>query len=481
MLMSRSPESKNLIFNKKEYIFVDEPICSPNCLTTMKKFFQILTVVALVACCYGCETPVPDPVKVDSVTLNESSITLNVGESYSLVATVLPTDAENKSVKWESSAASVATVDNNGKVTAITAGSTTITAKTEDGNKTASCTVIVNEQIVVIESTSVTLNKTTLTLTEGESETLIATVNPSNATNKDVTWSSDNSAVATVAEGTVTAVAPGTATITVKTADGKKSDSCVVTVEAALLKDVDNVSDLKATTNIPEDQFFVTWKGVENAVGYKCWYVMEGDDYEMPADAKDNGDGTWSAKSSTAMGASTYTFYVEPLPAEGHGLINDEPSSIEIILHKYDKTGFSYRFMLEEVEEGVEYETACYDLEVKYKNIQFRKSDNTQPIADDWYIYTTTPVEDIHHLQMWYSLNYDEEDEPIEVYSSTTPGVMQTKLTPDGEIMSGKWKVYYRVPEGDKYIYIRGKSKSVYMLWTSFYICHAPADDGSDE
>ena len=446
----------------------------------MKKFIQILTLVAVV-CFYGCETPDPDsdPIKVESVALNESNITLTVGGSYSLVATVLPADAENKSVKWESSNASVATVDNNGKVTAVAAGSATITVKTVDGGKTATCAVTVNALIVSVES--VALDKTTLTLTEGESATLVATVNPSNATNKSVVWSSDNSAVATVSEGAVTAVAPGTATITVKTEDGNKSATCVVTVEAALVGDVDNVSELTATTNIPEDQFFVSWKGVENATGYKCWYVMEGDDYEMPADAKDNGDGTWSAESSTAMGASTYTFFVEPIPAEGHGLINDEPASIVIVLHKYDKTGFSYRFMLEEVEEGVEYESACYDLGVKYKNIQFLKSDKTKPIADNWYIYTTTPVNDIHHLEMWYSLNYDDEDEPIEVYSSTTPGVMQTKLIPDGKILSGKWKVYYRVPEGHNYIYVRGQSKNVYMLWTSFYICHAPAEDGGDE
>ena len=242
-------------------------------------------------------------------------------------------------------------------------------------------------------------------------------------------------------------------------------------------KDVQSVGALTPTVNTPADQFFVTWTGVENAAGYKCWYVLEGDNYETPAEYIDGGDGTFTASSSTAMGAATYTFYVLPIPAEGHALISDTPTSVEIVLPKYQKTGFSYRFMSDSVEEGVENETACYDLKVKYKNIQFLKSDKTKPIADNWYIYTTSPVEEIHHLEMWYSLNYDIETEPIRIYSSTNPGERQAKLAPEGKIMSGKWKVYYTVPEGHKYIYVEGLDKSCYLLWTSFYICHEPNEE----
>ena len=98
--------------------------------------------------------------------------------------------------------------------------------------------------------------------------------------------------------------------------------------------------------------------------------------------------------------------------------------------------------MSDNVEEGVEYETACYDLYVKYKNIQFLKSDKTKPISDNWYIYTTTPVDNMHHLKIWYSLNYDIDEQGIKVYSSTEPGVKGVQLTPDGSIQSGKWRVY---------------------------------------
>lgn len=82
--------------------------------------------------------------------------------------------------------------------------------------------------------TGVTLNKDTLTLTEGGSETLTATIEPSNATNKSVTWSSDASQYADVDQtGKVTAVAAGSANITVKTGDGGKTDTCAVTVTGA--------------------------------------------------------------------------------------------------------------------------------------------------------------------------------------------------------------------------------------------------------
>lgn len=82
--------------------------------------------------------------------------------------------------------------------------------------------------------TGVTLNKDTLALTEGGSETLTATIDPSNATNKSVTWSSDAPQYADVDQsGKVTAVAAGSATITVKTGDGGKTDTCAVTVTGA--------------------------------------------------------------------------------------------------------------------------------------------------------------------------------------------------------------------------------------------------------
>ena len=171
-------------------------------------------------------------VAVTSVSLDKTSLTLEVGESYTLVVTVSPSNATDKSITWSSTNSSVASVS-GGKVTAKSEGTTTITAEAHNG-KTATCTVTVNEPTQeVIEVTSVSLNKTSLTLEIGESETLTATVSPSNATDKSVTWTSSAQSVATVANGKITAIGSGTATITATTSNGKTA-ICTVTVNAAV-------------------------------------------------------------------------------------------------------------------------------------------------------------------------------------------------------------------------------------------------------
>ena len=164
-------------------------------------------------------------VPVESVQLNQSTLTLEEGQSASLVATVKPNDATDKSVSWTSSNQGVASVDQNGKVTAIQEGSTIITVKA--GDKDAKCTVAVTKKTIPV--TSITLNKTTLALNKYETETLIATVKPDNATDKTVKWESSKTAVASIDEsGKITANAGGTAIITAKS--GECSATCTVTV-----------------------------------------------------------------------------------------------------------------------------------------------------------------------------------------------------------------------------------------------------------
>ena len=167
-----------------------------------------------------------DPVSVTGVNLNKSSLTLLVGGSETLTATVAPSNATNKRVSWSSSNTSVVTVDSNGKVNAVSGGTATITATTEDGGKTASCSVTVNVPV-----TGVGLNKSSLSIVVGNTELLVATIVPSDATNQSVSWTSSNTSVATVSSsGLVTARAIGDATITVTTADGSKTSTCAVTV-----------------------------------------------------------------------------------------------------------------------------------------------------------------------------------------------------------------------------------------------------------
>lgn len=170
------------------------------------------------------ETYIP----VESVSLSETSVSVKQGQTVSVSATVLPADAQNKNVTWSSSDTSVATVS-NGVITGKKAGSSaTITATTEDLGLTASCVVTVTEPV---HATSVSLNENKHTVSEGSSFTLTPTVLPSDAYDKSVTWTSSNTSVATVSNGTVKGVKAGTSTITAKTVDGGLTASCVVTVE----------------------------------------------------------------------------------------------------------------------------------------------------------------------------------------------------------------------------------------------------------
>lgn len=164
-------------------------------------------------------------VPVTSVSLSNTSIALTETETFQLTATVNPSNATDKTVTWSSSNPTVATVSGNGLVTAVKEGSATITAKA--GDKTATCKVSVAQKVIAVSS--VTLNKTSLSLTEQDTFQLTATVNPSDATDKTVTWTSSNYSIATVdGNGLVTAVAAGSATITAQAGD--KRATCTVTV-----------------------------------------------------------------------------------------------------------------------------------------------------------------------------------------------------------------------------------------------------------
>lgn len=164
--------------------------------------------------------------KVSSVTVTPSEKSLQVGQTYTLTAKVLPKEA-NQEVTWSSSDTKVASVAADGKVTALKAGEAVITATSKDNSEIKSTCVVT---VVNIPVESVTLNKTTLLLVEGKSETLTATVKPDDVLDKTVTWKSSNESVATVTSaGKITAVKEGTANITASC--GGKTATCVVTVD----------------------------------------------------------------------------------------------------------------------------------------------------------------------------------------------------------------------------------------------------------
>ena len=190
---------------------------------------------------------------VNSISVSPRSITLKKGTwYYGISAEVCPLNADCRSVTWSSSNTNVATVNaSNGYIYAKAAGTANITATAIDGSGCRdSITVTVSSTVSV---QSVSLNRTSITLEEGDCTTLSATVLPTNATNRAVTWSSNRTNVATVNGGNVFAVKKGTANITATAADGSgKSASCTVTVTDDTL--------VKSITVHPSNKEMVTGK-----------------------------------------------------------------------------------------------------------------------------------------------------------------------------------------------------------------------------
>lgn len=177
-------------------------------------------------------------VRVSDVSLDSQTLTLKEGETATLTASVSPSDATDRSVSWFSSDPSVASVDSStGEVTALSAGTAIITCKTTDGGKTASCEVTVEkkEEEDISKVTGIELSDQSLFLAVGKTYVLKAKVLPETALNREVTWSSSNSEIATVLSGVVTAKMVGTVTITAKTKEGGMTATCKVTIARSII------------------------------------------------------------------------------------------------------------------------------------------------------------------------------------------------------------------------------------------------------
>ena len=199
------------------------------------------------------------------VSLNEGVVVLDEGGTRQLKATITPSDATYKAVSWKSSDPSVATVDAEGNVKAVKAGTADITVTTADGGKEATCTVTVSAATVAV--TGVTLDKSSASLTVGGTTTLTATVTPSSATYKTVRWESSDTGVATVTakengECEIKGMSAGTAVITVTTEDSGKTASCTVNVSESL-------ESAKAEFTALLSKYAVKDQSTPTATGYK--------------------------------------------------------------------------------------------------------------------------------------------------------------------------------------------------------------------
>lgn len=187
---------------------------------------------------------VPTEVKVTGISLNNTNLELKIGDTYDLICNITPSNATNKNIEWSSSNSDIVSVE-NGKITAKTKGDATITVKSCDTGITATCNVKVLSKV-----TSISLNKSELSLNKGDTYDLTYTIAPDDAANKDVEWSSSNADVVSVENGKITAKKAGNATITIKAKETGISSSCKVTVTAK----VENIELLKESYTMIKDK-----------------------------------------------------------------------------------------------------------------------------------------------------------------------------------------------------------------------------------
>ena len=197
-------------------------------------------------------TPEPSPttIEVTGIKVDKTLMEIKEGETVKITATVEPSNATTKAVMYSSSNINIATVDGDGNVTGIKEGTATITVTSNNG-KTATCTVTVKQKEPeptptptptptpdpqTIEVTKIVLDKTSTTIKEDETAKIAATVEPSNASNKEVTYSSNNEKVAKVdKDGNIKGITAGTAIITAKSNNGKTA-TCTVTVKPKIIE-----------------------------------------------------------------------------------------------------------------------------------------------------------------------------------------------------------------------------------------------------
>lgn len=166
-------------------------------------------------------------IKLESITLNKTETQIQIGQAETLTTSVLPENATYKDILWSSSDANIATVQ-NGTITAINIGKCEIIAKDKFEEIETKCMV----EVMPIEVTSVSLDDSNVSLGKGEQYLLLSSLAPTNATYKDLTWSSNNNNIVTVDNGKIKAVGTGSAVVSIIAHNGK-SASCTFTVTEA--------------------------------------------------------------------------------------------------------------------------------------------------------------------------------------------------------------------------------------------------------
>ena len=198
--------------------------------------YLILPLVGFLSACNlnsGSSTPEDTTIHVTNISFDTNTLTLEEGQTYQLDINVFPLDAENRNYTIESTNSNYASVTQEGLVTAINVGKCVIKATTVDKKLSAYCNVTITQSSnpeSIKHVTAINISQDNLELNEGEEKYLYYEISPSDATNKNVSWTSTNTSVATVTGGLVKAIKEGTADINVVTNDGNYKSTCHLTV-----------------------------------------------------------------------------------------------------------------------------------------------------------------------------------------------------------------------------------------------------------
>ena len=194
-------------------------------MKTLKIFITIILITTIILSCSKAARIIP----IENLTLNETQLNFFVDQEIKLEVEITPKNATNKTIIWQSSDEEVALVSQDGLVTAINDGKVIITVSTEDNLISDTCNVIVTKAHIPV--TGISLNITLLTLEVSETETLIVTIEPENATDKTIVWTSSDENVASVSEeGLVVALSEGNVTISATSLDGHFTTECSIEI-----------------------------------------------------------------------------------------------------------------------------------------------------------------------------------------------------------------------------------------------------------
>lgn len=370
--------------------------------------------------------------------------TINVGETTNIVASVQPANATDKQLTYSSSDASVATVNAVGAITGLKAGTAVIRATAKNG-KYAEVAVTVT----AVKVTGVSLDKTETQLTVTGTTNLKVTVAPENASNKKLVWSSSDEKIARVnQDGTVSAVAVGTATITVKTEDGAFTATCKVTVKS---ENVNAEGISLEVTNVYEDN---------SGTKYPNTVLLNRDMYvraRVITNGQPLGNQPVSLKMKKLYGNCSNRFEIKEetvrTDADGYanftiGLKNEYFSETTVTDYLFQSFTITASAGSETASTTVKFASVVFDGITVDNNLYLEYNDivpSDEAAAGDNGIYTTRSTNYIREQEYVSSQQTSSDEDDHQVYFSATPWLLMPATSETAH--SGKW--LYEMPAGE--------------------------------